>query len=103
MKPEAPLQDQPISESASTIESQEPLETRRRKSSSFTIEDEEKFLRNLGWVPEEEESIPELTHEEIVQVKGHMSGLTQDKKVSLDSSVKRWQHDKFARTVQTAL
>eukprot|EP01114_Cavostelium_apophysatum_P014223 TRINITY_DN3636_c0_g1_i1.p1 TRINITY_DN3636_c0_g1~~TRINITY_DN3636_c0_g1_i1.p1 ORF type:complete len:431 (+),score=101.25 TRINITY_DN3636_c0_g1_i1:376-1668(+) len=33
-----------------------------------SIEDEEKFLRGLGWVPEEESHVPELTAEEIAEV-----------------------------------
>jgi len=82
----------------------------RKKSSSFSLEDEEKFLRNLGWVPEEEEKIPELTQDEIVQVKNHLNttgsferAVPKDKhKVSLDLSVKKWQHEKF-RTMQTVL
>jgi len=31
-----------------------------------SVEDEEKFLRNLGWLPEEEVHVPELTQEEIL-------------------------------------
>lgn len=38
----------------------------QEKVKSITSEeDEEKFLRNLGWVPEEEDHVPELTEDEI--------------------------------------
>jgi len=42
---------------------------RESRSSSFSKEDEEQFLRKLGWRPEEEEKIPLLTQEEIIQVR----------------------------------
>jgi len=77
------------------------------KNLLFSREEEEKFLRNLGWVPEEEESIPELTIEEIVQVKNLIKDInseTKDKiKVSFDLSIKKWQYDKYQRSVQTVL
>lgn len=33
------------------------------------VEDEERFLRTLGWVPESEENVPELGEEEIADVR----------------------------------
>lgn len=60
----------------------------RKKSSSFSIEDEERFLRNMGWTPEEE--IPELTSEEICAVKN---------KVEKNKKVIKWPQ----RAAQTVL
>jgi len=72
--------------------------------------DEERFLRDLGWVPEEEAHVPELTEEEILEVqkKVHGSPLSQqhfrtansdnrllDASVNLSLSVKKWQQDRF--------
>jgi len=76
---------------------------RETRSSSFSKEDEEQFLRKLGWRPEEEEKIPLLTQEEIVQVRHFEKGLLKEKnKISLDLSIKKWQHEKF-RALQTVL
>lgn len=36
-------------------------------------EAEERFLRNLGWVPDEEDHVPELTQEEISQMQKILS------------------------------
>jgi len=35
----------------------------------LNTEDEERFLRDLGWVPEEEVHVPELTEQEILEVR----------------------------------
>jgi len=76
---------------------------RESRSSSFSKEDEEQFLRKLGWRPEEEEKIPLLTQEEIIQVRHFEKGALKEKhKISLDLSIKKWQHEKF-RTLQTVL
>jgi hypothetical protein len=76
-----------------------PVVETRKKSSSFSIEDEERFLRDLGWTPEEEESIPELTSEEIVAVKNLLVGEKSAKKVVMDT--RKWPHNR--RAVQTVL
>jgi len=38
----------------------------------LNTEDEEKFLRDLGWVPEEEVHVPELTEQEILEVRAKL-------------------------------
>jgi len=76
-------------------------ETRGRKDSSpklLSVEDEERFLRDLGWVPEEEAHVPELTEEEKLEVKNVLqskaAGMNKAKQ-SLDNAIKRWQQEKF--------
>jgi len=59
------------------VNNKESLETNTHNSSNgssrstspklLSLEDEERFLRDLGWVPEEEDHVPELTEEEILE------------------------------------
>lgn len=42
-----------------------------------TVEDEERFLRLLGWVPEEEDHVPELEEDEIAEVRLKINGQQQ--------------------------
>jgi len=71
----------------------------RSISPKLNLEDEEKFLRNLGWLPEEEDHVPELTEEEILEesnkLKNWMNQMTnQKKRFSLGvSCIKKWQND----------
>mmetsp|Transcript_21708 Transcript_21708/g.30376 ORF Transcript_21708/g.30376 Transcript_21708/m.30376 type:complete len:422 (-) Transcript_21708:52-1317(-) len=70
--------------------------TEKQCKNYVSEEDEERFLRDLGWVPEEESHVPELTDEEILEVKKRLGGMErQSTKLALDISVKKWQHDKF--------
>lgn len=68
-----------------------------------SVEDEERFLRDLGWLPEEEAHVPELTEEEIqesaLQLKRWMADFASShkKRITLDVlSIKKWQSDQFA-------
>jgi len=79
------------------------------KSSSPLVsseEDEERFLRNLGWVPEEEAHVPELSEEEILQFKSHVLPSKRracpDRKHLDMSSIRKWQHNRFAVRVLTS-
>ena len=60
-------------------------------------EDEEKFLRDLGWVPEEEDHVPELTEEEIFEESNKLrqwrNQMNNQKRLSLEVSIKKWQDD----------
>jgi len=82
-------------------EAADTQETRGRKNSSpklLSVEDEERFLRDLGWVPEEEAHVPELTEEEKLEVKNVLQSKAAGKnkaKQSLDNAIKRWQQEKF--------
>jgi len=61
----------------------------------FSPEDEERFLRNLGWVPEEESHVPELTEEEILEVKNYLlthRNFIMKEKTNL--KIKKWQQDR---------
>lgn len=75
----------------------EPDATEKQCKNQVSEEDEERFLRDLGWLPEEESHVPELTDEEILQVKNRLGGMEhrQSTKLALDISVKKWQNDKF--------
>lgn len=48
---------------------EEPQTSKTQASKRLSVEAEENFLRTLGWVPEEEDHVPELTEEEIQEVK----------------------------------
>eukprot|EP01117_Protostelium_nocturnum_P002415 TRINITY_DN130_c0_g4_i1.p1 TRINITY_DN130_c0_g4~~TRINITY_DN130_c0_g4_i1.p1 ORF type:complete len:390 (-),score=157.21 TRINITY_DN130_c0_g4_i1:180-1349(-) len=51
---------------AESWESHSDIEADQQSLKSFDDQEEvEKFLRNMGWVPEEEDHVPELTEEEI--------------------------------------
>lgn len=80
-----------------TASPSEGTETNGKSPKLVSVEDEERFLRDLGWVPEEEHHVPELTEEEIMEVKSFMSNKIGKHKpaISLDVSIGKWQNDKF--------
>jgi len=71
----------------------------------INVEEEEHFLRDLGWVPEEEAHVPVLSEEEIREVQAILQKIaSKDKnKLSLDSSIKRWQHEKYSVPIFTSI
>lgn len=75
-----------------------PIRSRSVSPKLLSLEDEEKFLRNLGWAPEEEVHVPELSEEEIVEWEAKklfwMSQMTQRKRLSLDVCIRKWQNDR---------
>jgi len=92
------------------------------RSPLASVEDEERFLRNLGWVPEEEDHVPELTEEEILETKKFLcqyvlssfedlsrrkvlpsensnGKYTPNDLQSLKASIRKWQREKILEHV----
>jgi len=58
-----------------------------------SLEDEERFMRDLGWDPED--PVPELTEEEIESIKLVPQIHIQKKQFSLDDGmIKKWQNER---------
>jgi len=106
------VQTQPLVNIAETL-SQLSLRTNgniNTRSSSpklaVSLEDEERFLRDLGWLPEEEAHVPELTEEEIqesaLKLQRWMAQFASShkKRLNLDVlSIKKWQSEQFATRI----
>jgi hypothetical protein len=80
------------------VDEAEDNRTRLDSPKLLSLEDEERFLRDLGWVPEEEAHVPELTEEEKLEVKKMLQQKAAEKnktQQSLDNAIRRWQQEKF--------
>lgn len=82
----------PAGPSSSRLDFFQQLAAKEEKPPIPDRDEEERFLRELGWVPEEEESVPELTPEEyadtIVPLSKQKTHLTTSELVL---SIERWQ------------
>jgi len=87
-----------------------PTMERAPEPKLLSLEDEERFLRNLGWVPEEEAHVPELTEEEIREealklkawMQQHLAQKKRSLSLGLDVSIKKWQDDRERASMQFA-
>jgi len=90
------------------IQNKEPLEQNtpspphsnsQNDAKIWSVEDEERVLRDLGWLPEDEAHVPELSEQEIHDWEAKklrwMNQMNQKKHLSLDVvTIQRWQTER---------